>query len=196
MDTPTGWVDDKATLFYFPFPLYIFVVFLDVFFFLGAGAELKSISSSTFISVCESSLLLLLISSSTHSFKKKNCQFLLLHQRISLLYRNHNQNIHNYSLCDYYYFFWGRVCLRKLPYLFHESVWCLQLWICDVSVKTVILIHLIKGLAYPTDPWGHYRPHVNIWTWTIPAAAVVWGKLCLRSSFLREPFLKGPSQNI
>ena len=196
MDTPTGWVDDKATLFYFPFPLYIFVVFLDVFFFLGAGAELKSISSSTFISVCESSLLLLLISSSTHSFKKKNCQFLLLHQRISLLYRNHNQNIHNYSLCDYYYFFWGRVCLRKLPYLFHESVWCLQLWICDVSVKTVVLIHLIKGLAYPTDSWGHYRPHVNIWTWTIPAAAVVWGKLCLRSSFLREPFLKGPSQNI
>ena len=193
MDTPDGWVDDKATLFYFPFPLYIFV-FLDVFFFLGAGAELKSISSSTFISVCESSLLLLLISSSTHSFKKKNCQFLLLHQRISLLYRNHNQNIHNYSLCDYYYFFWGRVCLRKLPYLFHESVWCLQLWICDVSVKTVVLIHLIKGLAYPTDSWGHYRPHVNIWTWTIPTAAVVWGKLCLRSSFLREPFLKGPSQ--
>ena len=194
MDTPNGWVDDKATLFYFPFPLYIFV-FLDVFFFLGAGAELKSISSSTFISVCESSLLLLWISSSTHSFKK-NCQFLPLHQRISLLYRNHNQNIHNYSLCDYYYFFWGRVCLRKLPYLFYESVWCLQLWICDVSVKTVVLIHLIKGLAYPTDSWGHYRPHVNIWTWTIPTAAVVWGKLCLRSSFLREPFLKGPSQNI
>ena len=63
-----------------------------------------------------------------------------------------------------------------------------------MSVKIVFLIHLIKGLAYPSDSRGRHRPDVYIWTWTIPAAAVVWGKLSLRSSFLRERFLKGRSR--
>ena len=97
-------------------------------------------------------------------------------------------------LLDSCYFILGRFCLTKLPFLFYESVWCLHLRICDVSVKIVFLIHLIKGLAYPSDSRGRHWPDVYIWTWTIPAAAVVWGKLSLRSSFLRERFLKGRSR--
>ena len=132
----------------------------------------------------------MLLISSTHSFKKY-CQFLLHHQGTYLLYMNHNQNIHNYSLLDSYYFFWGMFCLRKLLFLSYEP----DVYIWEfVSGKMVFLIHLINALAYPTDSWGCYRPDVYIWTWTIPVVAVVWRKLSLRSSFLRERFSRTPNK--
>ena len=78
---------------------------------------------------------------------------------------NHNQNIRNYSLLDFYYFFWGVFSLRKLPFFFYES----DVYIWEfVLGKVVFLIHLINGLACPR---GHYRSDVYILTLTIPVAA-------------------------
>ena len=146
----TGWMDDKVTLFCFPFLLWI-----GCFFFLGAEAEPKSnhlqhsdqFANHHFCCWFHQRIYL-----------KKHCQF------IPLLYMNHNQNIHNYSLLDFYYFFWGMFSLRKLPFLFYES----DVYIWEfVSGKIVFLIHLINGLAYPRC---RYRPDVYIWTLNNPVA--------------------------
>ena len=193
MDT-TGWVDHKATLFCFPFPLCIFVVFLSCFFLLGAGQNQNQYHLQHSYQFVNHHVCCCWFHHHQGIHLKKHCQFLILHQRTFLLYRNHNQNAHNYSWFDSCYFFLGRFCLTKLTFLFYESVWCLHLRICDVSVKITFLIHLIKGLAYPSDSQDCHRPDVYIWTRTIPAAAVVWGKLSLKSSFLREQFLKGRSR--